>query len=343
LPVQVRSRPPQRLPTEPFRLYFTVSVQSFPIARLPGSSKHGDQMSEFNGLFIPATTPFDPVTGDVALVHFRNNVRKWLEEPIDGFVLFGSTGEGVLIDDDEKTVLIESARELVPAGRKLVVGITADSTRAIVKKAHRFAQAGADAFLIAPPPYFGAYLSAAALADHYRAVADGSPAPILIYHIPKYTKVLLDPALVGELVRHGNIAGLKDSSGDLMRFADYTAACGGGCALFVGNGTLLYSALELGGSGGIVAIGQVAPQLCGEIVAAFRAGNVRRAGELQELATPLHREIVANYGAVGVKAALDMIGYYGGPPRRPLVALTEQERQPLARVMQETGVLTPAA
>src|SRR5262245_8826991 len=180
------------------------TARQSPIARLPGLSKHGERMSEFSGLFIPATTPFDAVTGDVAVVHFRNNVRKWLEEPIDGFVLFGSTGEGVLIDDDEKTVLIESARELIPAGRKLVVGITADSTRAIVKKARHFAQAGADAFLIAAPPYFGQYLSPAALADHYRAVADGSPAPILIYHIPKYTKVVMDPALVGELVRHGN-------------------------------------------------------------------------------------------------------------------------------------------
>jgi 4-hydroxy-2-oxoglutarate aldolase len=301
-------------------------------------------MSEFNGLYIPAITPFDSVTGEVAVVHFRNNLRKWLEEPIDGFVLFGSTGEGVLIDDDEKHKLIEYARELIPAGRKLVVGITADSTRAIVKKTQRFGAAGADAFLIAPPPYFGAYLSSAALADHYRMVADGAPAPILIYHIPKYTKVLLEPALVAELVRHGNIAGLKDSSGDLKRFADYTNACGRDCALFVGNGTLLYSALELGAAGGILAIGQIAPQLCAEIIAAFRSGAARRAGELQERANPLHREIVASYGAIGVKEALDLIGYYGGPPRRPLAPLSAKERQPVARVMQEAGLLqSPAA
>ena len=109
----------------------------------------------FSGLYIPATTPFDPVTGEIAPVHFRNNLRRWLEEPIDGYVLFGSTGEGILVDDDEKTKLIEYARELIPAGLKLVVGITADSTRAIARKAKRFAELGADAFLIAPPPYAG--------------------------------------------------------------------------------------------------------------------------------------------------------------------------------------------
>ena len=292
----------------------------------------------FSGLFIPCTTPFDKETGEIAVVHFRSNIRKWLEEPIDGYVLFGSTGEGVLIDDDEKIKLIKYARELIPAGLKLVVGITADSTRAIIKKSQVFAEAGADAFLIAPPPYFGQYLSSGALADHYRAIADASPAPILIYHIPKFTKVLLEPALIGELVRHPNIAGLKDSSGDIKRFADYTNACGKECALFVGNGALLYTALELGASGGIVAVGQFAPRLCAEIIEAFQAGDTRRAGLAQERVSPLHKEIVATYGAVGTKAALDEVGYYGGPPRSPLKPLGSKERKQLAQVMQEAGL-----
>jgi 4-hydroxy-2-oxoglutarate aldolase len=297
-------------------------------------------LTAFNGLYIPATTPFDGVTGDVAPVHFRNNLRKWLDEPIDGYVLFGSTGEGVLVTDDEKARLIELARELIPPGLKLVVGITADSTRDIGKKAKKFAALGADAFLIAPPPYFGAYLSAGAMADHYSQIADESPAPILIYHIPKYTKVVLEPALVAELVRHPNIAGLKDSSGDIKRFADYTGACGRDCALFVGNGALLYTALELGAAGGILAIGQIVPQLCAEIISAFRAGAARRAGELQERVSPMHKEIVARHGAVGVKVALDQIGYYGGPPRRPLVSLSAKDQEQVARVMQEGGVPT---
>lgn len=296
-------------------------------------------MNGFSGLFIPCTTPFDKSTGDIAVVHFRNNIRRWLEEPIDGYVLFGSTGEGVLIDDDEKLQLIRYARELIPPGLKLVVGVTADSTRAIIKKCKMFGEAGADGFLIAPPPYFGQYLSSGALADHYRAIADAAPAPILIYHIPKFTKVFLEPALVGELVRHENIAGLKDSSGDIKRFADYTNACGRDCALFVGNGALLYTALELGASGGIVAVGQFAPKLCAEIIEAFRAGDARRAGQAQERVSPMHKEIVAAHGAVGTKAALDEVGYYGGPPRSPLKSLGPKERKQLAQTMQEAGLL----
>ena len=296
-------------------------------------------MDRFSGLFIPAVTPFDAVTGDIAPVHFRNNLRRWLDEPIDGYVLFGTAGEGVLVDDDEKQRLIEYARELIPPGLTLVVGITADSTRAIIGKTKRFAAAGADAFLIAPPPYFGAWLSPGAMADHYRAIADGSPAPVILYHIPKYTKVLFEAGLVAELVRHPNIAGIKDSSGDVKRFADFTDACARNCSLLVGNGTLLYTALELGGAGGIVAIGQIAPKLCAELIAAFRAGDARRAGQLQDRLSPVHKDIVARHGAAGIKAALDLLGYYGGPPRAPLTALNSRERDNVARVMQEAGIL----
>src|SRR5690606_41205649 len=129
------------------------------------------------------------------------------------------------------------------------------------------------------------------LRDYYRAVADDSPLPMLIYHMPKYTKVTLDAGLVGELTRHPNIIGLKDSSGDIKRFAEYTSVCDRRCRLFVGNGTLLYTALELGAAGGILAVADIAPSLCAEVVSRFRAGDAAAAGVAQERLTPLHREI----------------------------------------------------
>lgn len=298
-----------------------------------------EKWGRYSGLFIPVTTPFDAVTGEIAPVHFRNNLRKWVDEPIDGYVLFGSTGEGVLVEDDEKQRLLEYAREVIAPGLPIVAGITADSTRAIIKKAKRFAEAGADAFLIAPPPYFGAYLSPAAMSDHFRAIADESPAGIIIYHIPKFTKVVLEAGLVGELVRHPNVIGLKDSSGDVKKFADFTNACGRECALFVGNGAMLYTALELGASGGILGIGEIAPREVSALIGAFRDGHPQKAGEIQNRLSPVHKEIVAAHGAVGVKTALDLIGYYGGPPRSPLTGLNAKEKGRVAQVMQEAGIL----
>lgn len=291
------------------------------------------------GIFLPVTTPFDAVTGEIAPVSLRDNLRRWVQEPIDGIVLFGSTGEGALLDEDEKARLVSFAREVVPPGFLLVAGASAESTRATVRQARVLAAAGAEAVLVHPPAYFGPHLAAAALVEHYRAVADASPVPVLVYHIPKYTRVTLEPGLVGELVRHPNVVGLKDSSGDLKRFADYTNACPRECRLFVGNGTLLYTALELGAAGGILAAAVFAPASCAQVVRAFRAGDTRRAGQLQQTVSGLHKEVVAAFGAVGVKAALDLLGYVGGPPRAPLRPLPEKESRHVARVMQEAGLL----
>jgi 4-hydroxy-2-oxoglutarate aldolase len=298
-----------------------------------------DIRDRLKGIFPPVTTNFDDVTGEIAPIRLRENLRRWVDEPIDGIVLFGSTGEGALLDEDEKVRLTAMSREVVPAGFPLIAGASAESTLATARLTRRLAGEGADVVLVHPPSYFGPYLPVAALLDHFRAVADASPVPVLLYHIPKYTKVMLEAGFVAELVRHPNVAGLKDSSGDIRRFADFSSACDRGCRLFVGNGSLLYTALELGAAGGILAIADIAPALCAELVRLFRDGDTQAAGRIQERLTPLHKEIVASHGAAGIKAALDLLGWAGGAPRAPIRALGEKERRHVARVMQEAGIL----
>jgi 4-hydroxy-2-oxoglutarate aldolase len=294
-----------------------------------------DDRDWLGGLIVPVTTPFDPVTGDIAPVSFRDNLRRWLQTPVDGIVLFGSTGEGALLDEDEKLRLADYARDVVPPARSLIAGAGAESTRAVVRLAQRFAEAGADAILVHPPAYFGAALAVADLRDHYLAVADESPVPVVVYHIPKYTHVVIEAGLMAELSRHPNIAGIKDSSGDLKRFADYTTACEKGCRLIMGNGAQIYAALELGAAGGILALGLLAPEPYAKLIAHFRAGRIQEAGKLQQRLAPAHKQIVGGFGARGVKAGLDLLGWHGGPPRPPLRPLGEKDRATVARVMQE--------
>lgn len=294
-----------------------------------------------SGLFVPVTTPFDPVTGDVAPVSFRDNLRRWVSEGVNGIVVFGSTGEGALLEEEEKLRLMALARDV--SALPLVAGAAGESTRAASRQARRLAEAGADAILLHPPTYFGPHLSPAALRDYFLGVADASPAPIIVYHIPKFTKVTLDPGLVAELMRHENIQGLKDSSGDMKRFAEYSTVCRDACHLFIGSGSLLYTALELGAVGGIVALGLIAPGECARIVQYFRAGEARKAGEIQERIAPVHKDVVAAFGARGVKVALDLLGYAGGAPRPPLVPLGEKERAQVARALQDAGLLQGAA
>ena len=292
------------------------------------------------GLFVPIVTPFDAATGDIAPLAFRANIRKWLEEPIDGYVLFGSNGEGALLDDDEKVRLTAFARELIPPGLPLVVGISAESTRGVTAESKRLAREGAEYLLVSPPSYFGSVLSPSALADHYKRAADESPVPVIVYHIPKNTHVVIEAGLMAELVRHPNIVGLKDSSGDLKRFADYSNSCDKRCRLFIGAGALLYTALELGAVGGIVGIGQFAPKPCAALIEKFKAGDATGAGTIQQRLIPVHKEIVAAYGAIGTKAALDLVGYNGGAPRPPLKPLGAKEQRRVAQVLQEAGLLS---
>lgn len=297
-----------------------------------------DLTGRLQGIFPPVVTNFDGA-GDIAPIPFRENLRRWVETPIDGIVLFGSNGEGALLDADEKARLTGFARDVVPAGYLLIAGAAGESTRAAILEAQRLAAAGADAVLVHPPAYFGPYLPVAALMDYFRAVADASPVPVIIYHIPKYTKVTLEPGFVGELARHQNVAGLKDSSGDMKRFADYTTVCEKHCSLLVGNGALLFTALELGAAGGILGVANIAPHLCAEVVRLVREGMSPQAGNVQGRLSPLHKEIVAAHGAAGCKAALDLLGWAGGDPRLPLRPLSEKERQQVARVMQEAALL----
>lgn len=285
------------------------------------------------------TTPFDEVTGECAPVAFRDNLRRYVAEPIDGIVLFGSTGEGVVLDEDEKVRLTAFAREVIPAGIVLAAGSSGESTRSTIRQAKQLGAEGAEYVMVHAPWYFGPHLPAVALADHYRRLADESPVPVIVYHIPKYTKVTIEPGLMGEILRHPNVAGLKDTSGDVKLFADYTESCPRDKRLLVGSGALLYTALELGGAGGVLAVADIAPGRCADLVRAFRAGDTRLAGRIQERLAVVHREIVARWGAPGVKTALDLLGWNGGLPRPPLRPLAEKDRRKVAKVLSNAGLV----
>jgi len=284
------------------------------------------------GVLAPITTPFDRVTGDVAPVHLRQNVVRLIEAGLDGVVVAGSTGEGPLLDSDEQRRIVGWVRDVLPDGRWLLAGTGAESTRQAVALTLAAAAEGADAVLVRPPAFFAPSTSPASLVDHFRAVADASPVPLLVYNIPKYTHLPIAAGLLQQLAAHGNIVGVKDSSGDPKNLAAYRDAVRE-WSVFVGSGSLLYAALELGCDGGILAVACFAAGLCAEIRAAFRAGERTRAGALQERLVPLDKEIVAKLGPVGVKAAMDAAGLYGGPVRAPLAGLPPADRERVAKLV----------
>jgi 4-hydroxy-2-oxoglutarate aldolase len=281
--------------------------------------------TDLAGVFAPITTPFDTATGDVSEQHLKDNVTRLLADGLDGIVVAGSTGEAPLLDADEQRRAVAWTRAVTPKGKWLVVGTGAESTRQAIALTRGAAAEGADAVLVRPPSYFPA-VAARALANYYRAVADASPVPVLVYNIPKYTHVSLPADLLQELSTHTRVVGVKDSSGDLKNLAAYREAAPQ-WAVFVGSASLLLPALELECDGGIMAVACFAPRLCADVLAAFHAGDRAAATALQDRLIPLDKEIVSKLGPAGVKAAMDAVGLYGGPPRPPLAPLGPAERE----------------
>jgi 4-hydroxy-2-oxoglutarate aldolase len=289
------------------------------------------------GLLVPITTPFDPVTGALAPVTLRANARALLEAGAHGIVACGSTGEAALLDEGEYRHIVEWLRDVVPDDRLLVAGAARESTRATIGACQLAGDLGADAVLVRAPAYYGASLSTAALLEHFRRVADGSPVPVLLYNIPKYTHVRLPDKLLAALVEHGNIAGAKDSSGDLRNFAAYRAAAPA-WAMLMGSGSHWYAALELGAVGGILAVANFAAPQAVEVWRAFTSGDRPAAGAVQERLTPLNKGTVGERGVPGVKAAMDLVGLAGGPVRPPLMDLGSGERDVVAGLLRDAGV-----
>ncbi len=311
-------------------------------------------LDKLRGIFLPFPTPFDS-EGEVDARALRTNVERWGETGAAGYVALGSTGERVHLSERERLIVIESARAAVPATAAFVGGVGAQSTRASVAEARQAAALGADALLVITPHFYRAQMTTDALVAHFSEVADASPAPVLLYNIPQNTGVALAPEAVARLARHANIVGLKDSSGDMVNFVETARLVGEqrtdggpkGFALFAGHASTLYAALSAGARGGILAAACAAPRLCVEIHRAFEAGDDARARALQSALLPVARAVTTRYGVGGLKAALDLSGYKGGPVRAPLRAPDEDGRREIARLLEEcerivAGVRTAA-
>jgi 4-hydroxy-2-oxoglutarate aldolase len=298
---------------------------------------------DLRGVFVPATSPFDPVTGEIDPVGMRGNVRHWIDRGVTGILVAGSTGESVFLDESERVHLTEACRGAMPDGAPLVVGTGLESTRATIRLNRAVADAGADAVLVQPPAFFKGAMSPDVLRDHYRAVADAAPLPVLLYQCPLRLSTLEFPTgLVAELSSHPNIVGIKDSRGNLELLGELVEQTQEGFQVLVGSGALLYGALVTGAVGGILAVAAMAPAESAEIYGAFTSGRSAAAGSIQERIAPVHNGIVGGMGVPGVKAAMDLLGLRGGAPRPPLGPLPEARMGELRQILDDADLLQPA-
>jgi 4-hydroxy-2-oxoglutarate aldolase len=284
------------------------------------------------GVLTPIPTPFDQ-QDEVDIPRLRAALSGWLRSPLAGFVILGSNGEAAFLDDDESDRVVGAARDIVPKDRAFVVGTGRETTRATIAATRRAAALGADAVLVRTPGFFKSQMTAGVFVRHYSAVADASPVPVLLYNYTAVTGVNLPVDAVSRLAEHANIAGMKESNGDLQRIADLVAATPGGFTLLAGSAATFYEALRAGVAGGILALGSVLPEPCVRLFELTTAGRFDEARALQQQLVPIAKLLGSAYGVPGLKAALKLIGCDAGWPRPPLVPLEDAAIAELAEAL----------
>ncbi len=276
---------------------------------------------KFQGIFPALTTPYEGE--DIAVPRFRENIAKFNQLGLAGFVILGSTGECVLVSDAEAERLVRAARETAAPEKMVIVGTGQESTKLTISFTNRMAAVGAEAALVRAPSYYKAKMTRDVLRSHFLAVADGARIPIILYNVPANTGLTIDAELVIELAAHPNVAGLKDSSGLMAYFGNIISHVPEDFSCLVGSGFSILPALVMGGSGAILAVANAAPELCLDIYNLFKEGKVEEASKRQLSLIPLNKAVMETYGIAALKYAMDVRGYYGGPVRRPLLPLAD--------------------
>ena len=270
----------------------------------------------------------------------RENIQQWNRCGISGYIIPGSTGERVNLDEAESFRVIEILRSEIPERPDrpaFIVGAGQQSTYGTIKEIKRIAHA-ADAVLVITPHFYRSAINQQTLVEYYLAVADASPVPLILYSMPALTGVKIEPETAACLSAHENIIGIKDSSADITGLQETIQLTSKDFAVFTGNGTVFCEGLLAGARGGILAVGCVAPALCLAIYAAVELGEMERAARLQNALTPLATAVTAKFGIGGLKAALEMRGYAGGLPRDPLPAPDETALEEIRRYLEGADV-----
>ncbi len=289
------------------------------------------------GVYVALTTPF--IRETVSLEKFRKNIERYNRSGLAGYVVLGSTGEAVFLSDDESERLVAEAKAAAAPGRIVIAGTSRESARLTVGLINRLAALGADAALVKPPYYYKARMTQEALMIYYLKVADEARIPVIIYNIPQNTGVPVGSSLVVDLSRHPNIIGIKDSSGALSNLTETLPAVGPEFLFLIGAGSVFLPGLLMGAAGGILAMAAAVPDLCVRLYRLFLVNRLKEARDLQLKLVPLNKALTQTMGIPAIKYALDLLGYYGGPPRSPLLPLDRAGKRYVRKKLQGLGLL----
>jgi len=279
----------------------------------------------FHGIYAPIVTPFNE-REEIDYNKLEHNLDKLGHSRLDGIVVLGSNGEFVYLSNKEKLELVKFVLDNFTSHKKVIVGTSAESTLETIELSEKVAALGADAILVLPPHYYKLAMKEDVLYDYFIDIADASPIPVMLYNMPGNTGINLLSSLIAKLSRHENIVGIKDTSGNIVQIAEIVRDTDYGFSVFAGNAGYLLPALSVGARGATLALANIFPDECCEIVSLFNDGKIEEAKELQLKLLEINYIVTGKFGIPGLKYSMDLLDYRGGYPRRPLKPLSEEKK-----------------
>ncbi|MBP1910982.1 4-hydroxy-tetrahydrodipicolinate synthase [Thermococcus stetteri] len=295
-------------------------------------------MPMLEGVFVPHVTPFDE-DENINEPVLRELVHHFINAGLNGLVSLGSNGEFPYLSFEEKLRVVEIVLDEAPSKVPVIAGATENSTRETLRLGRALLDLGANALLIGPPYYFKP--SPEELFAHYLMLAGKLDGRILIYNVPKFTGLNIPVDVIERLAEeHSNIVGIKDSSANMGRITELVRRLGDRFTILAGTADVMYSSWVIGAHGAVVAVANVAPEICAELWEAFKAGNHQKARELQLRLNLINEVVVKKYNQVSaIKAAMGMRGLNVGKPRLPSLPLDEKALEGIRKALTTAGVL----
>lgn len=294
-------------------------------------------MIQLNGIFPPLPSSFDQ-DENLAPNKMRSNIEKLSTFDLRGFLVLGSNGELVHLSDTEKIQVYEMAREAIAPDKLMIAGTGGQSTRETIMLTRAAAKAGADAVLVLNPFYFKGLMKPEALKQHYFAVADASSISLIVYNMPANSGMDMDADTLLMLAEHPNIIGMKDSGGNVAKMGAIRKRAKPEFQILAGSAGFLVPAMSVGACGGILATANIAPAQCIAMHKAFNAGKMAEASRLQLDIIPVNNAVTKKWGVPALKAAMDYIGLYGGPARKPILPIDSTIKAELFKILDDHNI-----
>jgi len=282
---------------------------------------------KLQGIYPPITTPFDH-NGDIYKIKLTHNVEAWNRTGLAGYVVCGSTGESVMLTPEEKFICWELVAKASAPEKLLIAGTGVESVRETVWLTNKAAEMGYKAAMVRTPFYYKNLLNRVdAQVLYFRSVADQSKIPLMIYNWPQATGIDIAPEAVAMLSEHPNILAIKESSGSLEKVMQMIREVKPGFQVLVGSAPTLAPSFSVGAVGAVLAFANAAPYACITIWEAHRSRDFEAAKDWQGRIAKAAQLVTTKYGVPGLKYSMDRMGYYGGPPRLPLVTPSPEAKK----------------